>query len=234
MLTYTWECQAWVKHTKELSLLLKKSLFGPKQRERIWSKLLYSKLVHLGSKVCATDICLYIKNAHGKVTAVYVCTGLVGHRDFNRCRWTIFQQYGVGRNKRFGFRENVFRCTYTVRLRGWLSAGSRTGDLLTGTGPWFGFVKRGASLIGKRFNEEKTQSLYFFVASSESELASIRTFHSLVGSLLWTAPCTSPEIGFLGHRATRKTHEPAIWNWKMAKQIARTLNGGIFHRCVAC
>ena len=53
----------------------------------------------------------------------------------------------------------------------------------------------------------------------------VRSFQSLVGSLLWIARCTRPDIAFAVHKATRQTHAPRVIDWKLAKRIARYLKG---------
>ena len=63
-----------VKTPNDLSLLLKKSLYGLKQAGRLWSKLLDSKLRESGYQQCTTEMCLYFKYK-GKicmVVSVYV------------------------------------------------------------------------------------------------------------------------------------------------------------------
>ena len=52
----------------------------------------------------------------------------------------------------------------------------------------------------------------------------IRSFQSIVGSLLWVARCTRPDIAFAVQRATRQTHVPHVRDWKLAKRIARYLS----------
>uniref|UniRef100_A0AAV1VIT7 Reverse transcriptase Ty1/copia-type domain-containing protein n=1 Tax=Peronospora matthiolae TaxID=2874970 RepID=A0AAV1VIT7_9STRA len=54
---------------------------------------------------------------------------------------------------------------------------------------------------------------------------SVHAFQSIVGSLLWVARCTRPDIAFAVHKATRQTHEPRICDWKLAKRIVRYLSG---------
>jgi hypothetical protein len=51
----------------------------------------------------------------------------------------------------------------------------------------------------------------------------IRSFQSLVGSLLWIARCIRPDISFAVHKATRHTHQPRTSDWKLAKRIVRYL-----------
>lgn len=54
---------------------------------------------------------------------------------------------------------------------------------------------------------------------------SIKNFQSLVGTLLWIARCTRPDIAFAVHKATRQTHKPRMYDWKVAKRVARYLKG---------
>ncbi|KAE9007332.1 hypothetical protein PF005_g12321 [Phytophthora fragariae] len=53
----------------------------------------------------------------------------------------------------------------------------------------------------------------------------VQTFQSLVGSLLWIARCTRPDIAFAVHRATQRSHAPRQSDWQLAKNIARYLMG---------
>uniref|UniRef100_A0AAV1V3X7 Reverse transcriptase Ty1/copia-type domain-containing protein n=2 Tax=Peronospora matthiolae TaxID=2874970 RepID=A0AAV1V3X7_9STRA len=53
--------------------------------------------------------------------------------------------------------------------------------------------------------------------------ATVRDFQSLVGSLLWVARCTHPDIAFAVHKATCQMHAPRVHVWKMAKRVARYL-----------
>ena len=53
----------------------------------------------------------------------------------------------------------------------------------------------------------------------------INAFQSLVGSLLWVARCSRPDISFAVHKVTRQTHAPRVHDWKLAKRVARFLKG---------
>ena len=61
------------------------------------------------------------------------------------------------------------------------------------------------------------------MSTSKAEVASVKAFQSLVGSLLWIARCTRPDMCFAVHRATIQTHAPTIKDWKMAKRVSRYL-----------
>ncbi|CAI5720386.1 unnamed protein product [Peronospora destructor] len=55
--------------------------------------------------------------------------------------------------------------------------------------------------------------------------ASMKKFQSIVGSLLWLARCTRPDIAYAVHRATRRNHAPTTNDWQLSKRIARYLKG---------
>ncbi|CAI5705527.1 unnamed protein product [Peronospora effusa] len=57
--------------------------------------------------------------------------------------------------------------------------------------------------------------------------ATIGSFQSLVGSLLWSTRCTRPDVSFAVHKATLQTHRPRVRDWILAKRIARYLKGTI-------
>ena len=51
--------------------------------------------------------------------------------------------------------------------------------------------------------------------------ATIHAFQSLVGSLLWVARCSRPDIAFAVNKAIRQTHAPRVLDWKLVKCITR-------------
>ena len=62
-------------------------------------------------------------------------------------------------------------------------------------------------------------------ARATSDEQRLRSFRSLVESLLWIARCTRPDICLAVHKATLQTHKPTVKDWKVAKRIARYLKG---------
>lgn len=53
--------------------------------------------------------------------------------------------------------------------------------------------------------------------------ATIKTFQSVVGSLLWMARCTRPDLSFAVYRATRKAHAPSQGDWNLVIKILKYL-----------
>ena len=62
-------------------------------------------------------------------------------------------------------------------------------------------------------------------ATSTNRAPTIKDFQSLVGSLLWVARCTRPDIAFAVHKTTRQTQQPRLHDWKLAKRVVRYLKG---------
>ena len=48
----------------------------------------------------------------------------------------------------------------------------------------------------------------YLPARSAKGDSSVKPFQSLMGSLLWIARCTRPDISFAVHKSTRQTHKP--------------------------
>ncbi|CAI5730849.1 unnamed protein product [Peronospora farinosa] len=53
----------------------------------------------------------------------------------------------------------------------------------------------------------------------------VKKFQSIAGSLLWISRCNRPDIAFAVHKASRRTHQPTMGDWKLAKRIAMYLSG---------
>ncbi|GMG17047.1 unnamed protein product [Phytophthora fragariaefolia] len=79
--------------------------------------------------------------------------------------------------------------------------------------------------IGEDWNEAQDASTALLPVGGTAGAAIVTTFQSLVGSLLWIARCTRPDIAFAVHKATRRTHAPTVADWKLAKRVLRYLAG---------
>jgi hypothetical protein len=79
--------------------------------------------------------------------------------------------------------------------------------------------------IGDDSNERAREDAVPLRMSESSGTVTVSDFQSLVGSLLWLARCTRPDIAFAVHKATRRTHSPTMDDWKLAKRILRYLAG---------
>lgn len=215
-----------VNSYKKLALRLKKSLYGLKQAGRLWSQLLHARLVELGFTRCITDMCLYHKRDGNDMTivGVYVDDLLVTAskpdlvEDFF-VTMNILSIKDLGKvNKFLGMRVHLDEADgYSLDQQAAIEELLEQFGLADANG-----VK---TPINEEANDAEPQELQMLPSVSAKGEPTIRSFQSLVGSLLWIARCTRPDISFAVHKATRHTHQPQTSDWKLAKRIARYLKG---------
>ena len=63
------------------------------------------------------------------------------------------------------------------------------------------------------------------VNEDRGDTATTKKFQSLVGSLLLFSLCIRPYISYAVHRVSRRTHSPTLGDFKLAKRVARYLQG---------
>lgn len=59
------------------------------------------------------------------------------------------------------------------------------------------------------------------------ENSTLEMFQSTIGSLLWLARCTRPDIGYAMHRAIRGGHSSRECDWRWTKRIVCYMKGTI-------
>ncbi|KAE8882313.1 hypothetical protein PF005_g15912 [Phytophthora fragariae] len=79
--------------------------------------------------------------------------------------------------------------------------------------------------IGPEWNELRGAECEKLPVTGGAEVATVKRFQSLVGSLMWVSRCTRPDIAFAVHKASRRTHDPTVDDWKLAKTVLRYLGG---------
>ena len=77
--------------------------------------------------------------------------------------------------------------------------------------------------IDEEANEVEKDPVLLKMVPRQRGQPTIRDFQSLVGSLLWIARCSRPDISFAVHKATWRTHQPTMSYWKLTKRMARYL-----------
>ncbi|POM64836.1 Integrase catalytic core protein [Phytophthora palmivora] len=215
-----------VEKDAEVALELKKALYRLKQAGRLWSKLLHSKLVDIGFHQSHVDMCVYYRYKTGVliVVGVYVddllVTGTQQHAVnvfFEELKSLDIKDLGCAR-KFLGMRleyceDDGYDLDQEVTI-----------DELPQA---YGLEKAHAvrAPIGEYWNEAQDTSSEMLPIDGRAGAVTVRTFQSIVGSLLWMARCTRPDIAFAVHKATRRTHAPTVADWKLAKRVLRYLAG---------
>uniref|UniRef100_A0AAV1T532 Integrase catalytic domain-containing protein n=1 Tax=Peronospora matthiolae TaxID=2874970 RepID=A0AAV1T532_9STRA len=208
----------------KLALRLKKPLYGLKQAGRLWSKLLDTKLVEAGFSRCVSDACLYIRHDGGELTivGVYVDDLLVTATSQDKVEeffkaMSVLSIKDLGQvNKFLGMRMALKDSkTYTVDQTTAIDEMLNQHGLNAANGV--------RAPIGDDSNDDVSEGVYLSANRGKKGEPTVRNFQSLVGSLLWIARCSRPDISFAVHRATRRTHQPTVSDWKLAKRVARYL-----------
>ncbi|KAE9001279.1 hypothetical protein PF005_g14857 [Phytophthora fragariae] len=79
--------------------------------------------------------------------------------------------------------------------------------------------------IGMECNERQEAGDDKLPVLGGENVVAVKQFQSLVGSLMCVARCTRPDIAFAVHKASRRTHDPTVAVWKLAKRVLRYLSG---------
>ncbi|KAG6609052.1 Integrase catalytic core protein [Phytophthora cinnamomi] len=198
-----------VKHKGQLALRLIKSLYGLKQAGRLWNRLLHKILVKLGFCQCYTDGCLYYKRDAGGVTlvGVYVDDLLVTGTSNARVD-AFFEDMAVLELKDLGVVSKFLGIGFEYdKDKGWLLEQRQA---ILGMLDKFGLSEASAVRvpIGGEHESDVDGELLPNDGAGSPQRPTVQTFQSLVGSLLWVARCTRPDIAYAVHRVTRRTHEP--------------------------
>ena len=201
------------KNYKKCYWKLKKALYGLKQAGRMWNNTLNKVLIGIGFKRLRSEPCLYVKfNKRKEITcilAVYVddilITGIeeeiIKTRKFMKEK---FQITDVGKaNYIIGVKFEKYKDGYLLHQKKY------TNDVL------------------KRFNIEKYTPSSNMVPVENKEMRkkkfSSTKYRRAIGSLLYLAICTRPDILFAVSKASRKSQDPTYEDWFNVLKIFRYL-----------
>ena len=194
---------------------LNKSLYGLKQAGRLWAELLHKTLVELGFVQSYTDSCLYFNRNHSGTTivGVYVDDLLVTGTNttfFDQ----FFQDMHVLEVKDLGIVTKFLGMgvTYDDKNGYALEQKQCIRERLATTG--LDLANPTRTPTGEDQDGEGEGDLLPGGSGGTAKQPTIATFQSLIGSLLWIARCTRPDIAFAVHRASRRSHAPRECDWR--------------------
>lgn len=201
-----------------------KSLYGLKQAARCWAKRFSDFVKKLGFATCKTDSCVFMKknNSELVIIALHVDDGLVAADDENQIDELINQL-----NEQFEVKASGVGCFLGIQIEQ-----DKDGSI---------FIHQNAYLkkILKRFSMENckqnnipcdpNQVLYDNGESRPSDFP----YRELVGSLLYLAIGTRPDIAYSVGLIGRFVEKPNVMHEQAAKKILKylnkTLNFGILY-----
>ena len=186
----------------------------------MWSELLHVNMEEVGFTRYGTDSCLHFRRQDGDITLfdVYV-DDLLFTASSQKLVKLFFETINclskkdLGEARKFlGMRVNVGDLnTYTLDQQASIEEMLQYHGLSESNGV--------RASIGEDANEVEKDPGYLTTWAGRADEPTIHDFQSLVGSLLWVARCTHPDISFAVHKATRRTHQPTMSDWKLAKKI---------------
>ncbi|KAE9006602.1 hypothetical protein PF011_g11519 [Phytophthora fragariae] len=215
-----------VDNDSELVLELLKALYGLKQAGRLWNQLLHKTLIKSGFAQSLTDMCVYHRRREGilVVVGVYVDDLLVTGMEqqavdafFGELTELSIKDLGPA-SKFLGM-----RVSYNEDEGYDLDQELAIEEMLREHG--MASVHSVRTPIGAESNEIDEASDELLPTSGGDGVVTVHKFQSLVGSLMWVARCTRPDIAYAVHKASRRTHSPTMSDWKLGKRIARYLAG---------
>jgi hypothetical protein len=205
--------------------LLKKPLYGLKQAPRCWNKRITSYLETLGFMVSHSDPSVFIASSYSDMVylVLYVDDGLIISSN-NGLLNEILEKIGT---------EFEIKCTPLTKFVGMqIELNERSGDI--------GILQSTSILdLMKRFNMEECNPTTVPMQPNLDLVLAVQCdesfpFRELIGSLLFIARTTRPNIAYAVAKLAQFTCGFNEIHWKVAKGILRylkgTLNDGIVYR----
>lgn len=204
---------------------LKKSIYGLKQASRQWNIKLNHVLEKAGYKRCKKDSCIYVRRDERTIViiAVYVDDMLIL---YNNNQWKDQLKSTLRKNfcmKDLGSATNVLKIQIEYdRKNGIIQLSQR----------------KYAEYILRRFNmfdctpiklpSDPNQRLTMEMApSTDDEIEQMKNipYQEAVGSILYLAQCTRPDVSFSVTNVSQFNKNHGMAHWKAVKRILRYIKG---------
>ena len=209
---------------EELVCKLKKSIYGLKQSPRCWNSTLDAYLKKLGFVQTASDPCIYYQKTDKDIVyiGVYVDDIILAGRDEKR-----LQEIKGDFSKKFDIKDlgelKYFLGMKVVQIKGnnyiWIGQPAYTKNLMKS----YGMQDSNPTSTPVDVNS-KLQP-----AKDTDEPLNQTKYQSAVGSLMYLAVSTRPDISYAVNNLARFNSNPQKEHWTALKRVLRYLNGTINH-----
>ncbi|OWZ22783.1 putative mitochondrial protein [Phytophthora megakarya] len=186
-----------VTSDNDLVLELRKALYGLKPAGKLWNRLLHSTLVRNGFEQRLNDIAV---DAFFSELSALAVKDLGPVSKFLDMRVVYDEECGYDLDQEAAIVEIL--CDHGMEF----AHGVRTPN-------------------GAEWSELQGAEDEVLPLAGGGNAVTVRKFQSLMGSLMWFARCTRPDVAFAVHKALRRTHSPTLADWRLGKRIARYLAG---------
>lgn len=213
---------------------LKKSLYGLKQASRVWNEKLGTALIKAGLKCSQVDTCIYYK-INGDdilIVAIYVDDLLIFSNKAESKLWikkqllASFKMIDNGAAK-FILGMHIER----NRAAGTISIDQH--KYIREVLERFNMSDCNPVSTPADCNAKLTKDMAPTTASEKEEMSGV-PYQEVVGSLLYAALVTRPDIQFAVNTVSRFNNNPGKAHWNACKRILRYLNGTINYKLTYC
>lgn len=216
-----------VPHQPGEACLLQRSLYGLRQASAVWYKTIRNAFKDLGFKQCKADPCIFVKQSGSNFVYVtlYVDDLLIGAR--SKAEIAVVKQSLASHFKM----KDLGAARFVIGMEVQYNMAEKR--LALSHKP---FILR----LIKRFNQkdahgvlnpcDKSQvmtKLKTPASDEEQERMERRPYRSLIGSLLYIAMGTRPDISFAVAHLSRFCEEPREVHWNAAIRVVRYLKATI-------
>ena len=194
---------------------LEKAIYGLKQAGRMWNNKLNDILIKIGFERLQSEPCVYVKkNKHNKIIciiAVYVDDMLIAgkKKDVEIIKSEIKNQFEL---------SDLGMVDYIIGIK-----------FIKCEDGYFIHQQQYLNEILERFNIDKYQQvsnmMYIEDKNQREKKFNKTTYMQAVGSLLYLAMGTRPDIMYATSKASRKNQDPTYEDWMNVVRIFRYLKG---------
>ena len=207
------------KGKEHLVCRLKKSIYGLKQSSRCWNSALDSHLQSMGFSQSQSDPCLYTTGGeHASYIGVYVDDMILAGKneaELKSVKDELSSKFDIKDLGKLSYFLGMSIVCNQEEKKTWMGQPAYTEKLLT---------KMGMSDC-RPVTTPMESGNHLVKASEDDEPVDQQSYQSLIGSLMYLATCTRPDIAFAVGTLARFSSKPDAVHWKGAKRVLRYLRG---------
>lgn len=197
---------------------LNRALYGLKQAGRLWNLKLDSALNKFGLKKCKSDPCIYFTCERDIFVAIYVDDFLIFFKDNDKLNEVKYYLNKTFMMKDVGPVESCLGMRIKQGDFGFeLDQEAYINDMLTR------FGMENSKPVGTP--SDTHEKLSITMVTDETSLVGKVPYQEAVGSLLFLAQCTRPDIAFSVNDVSRFNGNHGEIHWRAVKRIMRYLRG---------
>ena len=207
------------KGEEHLVCRLKKSIYGLKQASRCWNSVLDSHLRAIGFTQSKSDPCIYMSGKDDKFfIAVYVDDMILAgskEDEMKKVKEQLLLKFDIKDLGKLRYFLGMSVIQNDEKATTWMGQPTYIEKLLTKMGM-------------NNCNPVKTpmnSGDHLVKANENAESRDQQGYQSLIGSLLYLATCTRPDIAFAVGVLARFCSKPDQSHWTAAKRVLRYLKG---------